>query len=447
MISRAVVAALGFHFEVGFAGNAVQDLDPALLRHHLLQSLWYMHGQPPLWNAVLGLGLHVFPSHWPQAWHVVFLALGLVLTLSLYALLRLLAVGSVASVAVAAAFSVTPAVLLYENEFFYDYPTLVFVTGTTLAVGMFVRRQTLGRGFVVFGLAAALVLSRTLFQIWWLLILLAVLLVACSGHRRAILLAAALPAALVAGVYVKNIAMYGVPSTTSWTRMGVARVAVLGLPARRAAPTRRRGKAAPGLAREAARATRPVRRRRDPPRRAHRDPRARRGVRLPVPTQSPEQDVHSDLAALLGGRPLDRQAPARRVHPCGRAWARGLLHLADGGVAAPGRRSRDRRLRPRRQPCRLRPGRDGKVGVIVVAAYAVALGFGLWVAMKRLRPGASAADVTVAFAALTILYVLVVGNLAEVGENFRFRLVVDPLAVALVAAAVQRLVNRRAAAA
>ena len=49
---------------------------------------------------------------------------------------------------------------------------------------------------------------------------------------------------------------------------------------------------------------------------------------------------------------------------------------------------------------------------------------------------------TIAFAGLTILYVTLVGNLAEVGENFRFRFVLDPLAIALVAVAIQRLVRR-----
>ena len=406
-----------------------------------------MHGQPPLWNAALGLGLHVFPSHWPQAWHVVFLALGLALTLSLYALLRLLGLGSAASVAVAAAFSVTPAVLLYENELFYDYPTLVFVTGTALAVGLFVRRQTFARGLLVFGLAGALVLSRTLFQVWWLLILLAVLLVACSGHRREILLAAALPAALVAGVYVKNIAMYGVPSTTSWTGMGVARVAVLGLPLAERRRLVAEGKLHPVSL------VRPL---------APLDQYVAVGIRRAGPTGIPVLD---EASGFQYPRNLQNKTYIRisRLYWKDDLWI--VRHRPGAYVRAVGRGLEDFFTSPTvawqhqgdaaeidgydRAVNRVvyGQGATGKVGLVVVAAYAVALGFGLWVAARRLRPGASAADVTIAFAALTILYVLVVGNLAEVGENFRFRLVVDPLAVALVAAAVQRLVSRRAAAA
>ncbi len=37
--------------------SAKQFLDPALLQHDLLSSLWYLHSQPPLFNLFLGLVL------------------------------------------------------------------------------------------------------------------------------------------------------------------------------------------------------------------------------------------------------------------------------------------------------------------------------------------------------------------------------------------------------
>jgi hypothetical protein len=87
----------------------------------------------------------------------------------------------------------------------------------------------------------------------------------------------------------------------------------------------------------------------------------------------------------------------------------------------------------------------GTAGLFVVAAYLFALAVGLWVTVRGLRPGAPSSTVTVGFALLTIAYVGVVGNLAEVGENYRFRFVVEPLAIALVAFGVNRLLGRRSA--
>jgi hypothetical protein len=90
---------------------------------------------------------------------------------------------------------------------------------------------------------------------------------------------------------------------------------------------------------------------------------------------------------------------------------------------------------------------SGEVGLFIVAAYVLAVGFGLTHTVRRLRHDAPPSTVAIAVATLTIVYVTLVGNFSEVGENFRFRLVVDPLAVALCAAAVHRLATRGSAAA
>jgi hypothetical protein len=424
-------------------GSAVQDLDPALLREHLLESLWYMHGQPPLWNALLGLALHLFPSHWPQAWHLAVLGLGLLETLALYWLLRELAIGSAASVTISAAFSLTPAVFLYENELFYDYPTLVVLTVTTLAVARFVRRPTLLRGLVVFGGAGALVLSRTLFQVWWLLLLLGVLLVACRGHRGVVLAACAVPLALVVGIYAKNLVLYGVPSTTSWTGMGVARVAVAALPLEERRRLVTEGKL------HSVSLVKPL---------APLGDYEAVGIHRHAPTGIPVLD---EVSGPQYARNLENKTYIRisrlywkddlwivRHRPGAylRAVGRGLGDFfASPTVAWGGQGDAARIRRYDTWFDRIVNGRvgTGKVGVLVVAAYIVALAFGLTMAARRLRPGADAATVAMAFAALTILYVAVVGNLAEVGENFRFRLLLDPLAIALVAVAAQRLLRRR----
>jgi hypothetical protein len=86
---------------------------------------------------------------------------------------------------------------------------------------------------------------------------------------------------------------------------------------------------------------------------------------------------------------------------------------------------------------RVGPGRDG---VFLIALYVVALVSGIWLTARRFRPGADAATVLVAFSTLALVYLAVVGNLAEVGENYRFRLVVQPLALVLAAAGVRGLV-------
>jgi hypothetical protein len=442
VVSRVALVALGFRFEVGLVGSAVQSIDPELLRTRLLQSLWYLHGQPPLWNALVGVSFKLLPQHWAESWHVVFLGLGLVEVLALFALLIELRLPRRAALAIAAAFSLTPAVLAYENSFFYDYPTLVLLTVTALAVARFVSRPTFGRGLLLFGGAACLVLSRTLFQVAWLLAVIALLLIACRRDRRTVFLSCALPLALVLGVFGKNWLMYGVPSTTSWTGMGLARVAVSGVPL-----SERRRLVSEGKLHSVS-LVKPL---------SPLSDYEAVGIEPDPPTGIPLLDEPSgrEFPRNLENRTFIRisrlywkddlwiveHRPGSYLRSVGRGFADFFAPptRAWGGQGDVGKISSYDRWFNAVVYGRLGPGKDG---LFLVAAYVFALLFGLWIAVKRLRPNADAATVTIAFATLTTVYVSLVGNFAEVGENFRFRFVVDPLVVSLVAAGIHRLLRR-----
>src|SRR5262249_40775778 len=281
-----------------------------------------------------------------------------------------------------------------------------------------------------------------LFQVWWFAVLLALLLVACRGHRGTLLAAAALPLALVAGVYVKNIVMYGVPSTTSWTGMGVARVAVLGLPL-----AERRALVAEGrlhsvsLVRPLAPLNQYVA--------VGIEPAAKTGIPVLDEASGYQYDRNLQNKTYIRISRLywqdDLWIIRHRPGAYLRAVGRGLEDFFTTPTVSwqgPGNQTKIHRYDHGFTRVVYGQVGAGKVGLFVVAAYVVALVLGLWTAVTRLRPGADPATVAIVAAAVTILYVLVTGNLAEVGENFRFRLVVDPLALALVAVAVQRLVRR-----
>jgi hypothetical protein len=445
VVSRVVLLATGFSFETGPLKVATQNIDPSLMRTRLLESLWYMHGQPPLWNGLVGLSLNVFPNGWEELWHVIFLGLGLVAVLALYALLVQLGISRRAAAIVAAVFSLTPAVLAYENSFFYDYPTLVVLTVAAVAVGRFVSRPSVGVGLVVFGCAAGLVLLRTLFQVWWLLAVIALLLVACWDRRRTVLLACAVPLALVVSVYAKNWIMYGVPSTSSWAGMGLARVAVEGLSLSERRQLVSEGKLHPVSLVEPLSplaAYEAVGIERDAP----------TGIPLLDEVSGPEYPANLENRTYIRISRLYWQDDLWIIRHRPGAYLRAVgAGLADfvspptrgwGGEGNVGRMSAYDRWFNEVAYGRLGLG---TAGLFVVAAYLFALAVGLWVTVRRLRPGAPPATVTVGFALVTIVYVGVVGNLAEVGENYRFRFVVEPLAVALVAFGVNRLLERRSA--
>ena len=163
-MSQVVLVARGVSFDLEWVGLSIQNVDQRLLQHHLLQSLWYLHGQPPLWNALLGLSMKLGGAVWPRIWHLAFIGLGLVEALALYALLLEVRVPRWPSAAVAAAFVVAPETLVYENILTYDYPTLVLLTLTALAVVRYAHEPTFARGFLVFTGVGALIWLRTIFE-------------------------------------------------------------------------------------------------------------------------------------------------------------------------------------------------------------------------------------------------------------------------------------------
>ena len=141
-VSRVVFRLVGVRFSTDQLRIAIQYLDPELLRHHLAQSVWYLHTQPPLYNLFLGVVLKLFPGHEGLAFHAVHLALGLAFCLALYLLLAGFSLPRPAAAAIALAVSVSPAAILYENRLFYDYPVLVLLTLAALAAQRLARRPT-----------------------------------------------------------------------------------------------------------------------------------------------------------------------------------------------------------------------------------------------------------------------------------------------------------------
>jgi hypothetical protein len=57
--SRIAYYVAGVRFRTGSFASAIQLLPLHLLRHDLVRSLWYLHSQPPGFNAFVGILLHV----------------------------------------------------------------------------------------------------------------------------------------------------------------------------------------------------------------------------------------------------------------------------------------------------------------------------------------------------------------------------------------------------
>jgi len=115
--SRALYAWAGLRFNDWPLGVYWQYLDPFLLKRKLGESLWNLHGQPPLFNLYLGTALATGHEH--AVFVVTFLAAGLVAYVSVFLVMRALGVRAPLAFALATWFATAPTFVAYENWLFY----------------------------------------------------------------------------------------------------------------------------------------------------------------------------------------------------------------------------------------------------------------------------------------------------------------------------------------
>jgi hypothetical protein len=209
-----------------------QLLDVGLLRHHLLQSLWYLHAQPPLFNLAVGLLLKL-PAHlrYPVETSISEL-LGLALATGSYLLARELSVGRWLACAGTVVFIVaSPGAELFQNWLGWSYPVAVMATFWALSAARYLRTSSWMWGLAFFVSGAGLVLVDSTYQWPWLVGVSAVMAYAMRRSLRRLVAVASVPLLAVAVWYGKDAALFGTFATSSWLGMNLAKMVLVTAPA------------------------------------------------------------------------------------------------------------------------------------------------------------------------------------------------------------------------
>ncbi|MGI9120728.1 MAG: hypothetical protein ACR2G7_11520 [Acidimicrobiales bacterium] len=483
VVSRLYLAiASHIQFDNRPLNTALQLLDRKQLREDLVGSLFHLHAQPPLFNLFVGLGLQAPTRLETPLFHAVYLAFGLALALCLYAVLRRVGASTAVAAIVALLFTWSPSVFLYESWLAYDYPLVLLLCLVVLALQRYEAGRRPREAALFLTLVGAVVLTRSVFHLLWLLLWVVVLVVDLRGDdkrrtrldRRRLLAAAALPVLVVAGLHVQRYVAFGTPSLSSAIGISLAKITTFQLP-----EVERRELVAEGTLSPLA-LVEPL------------SPAADyRGI-VPSPARSGVPVLDDDQKGIYESPPTDSEffrtnmnslvflevsegylsdaVTTVRIRP--RAYLQGVMTateiffrptsdfftLAENrqrvgrvdrlynrvafGVVAGGQGATD--LPEARFQYRLGPARTAWV---VVAAYVVALIGGAVLLVDRLRArrrGDQATILVPAFLWITTVYIAVVTNLLEVGENNRFRLYSDPLVLVLLVLLVIEVRRRRA---
>ena len=220
-VSRIVYYALGVRFDARPLLNFFQIIDPELLRHRLLESLYYLHAQPPGFNLYAGILLKLFPIHYAIAFHALYLVLGAAICCLLYHLMRVCGVRSSIAFALSALFTISPGVVMFENFFLYEYLVLFLLIAAATALYRFLQRKSPAYAAAVISCVFLLVLIRSHFQLIFLLVVFACLVYFGKPRRRAILAVGSLPVLLALAFYLKNWLLFGTLSGNTWMGMNM----------------------------------------------------------------------------------------------------------------------------------------------------------------------------------------------------------------------------------
>lgn len=209
VVSRVGYHVAGFRFDASPLGSYFQYVDPALLRRSLLQSLWHLHSQPPLFNLFLGVVLKLFPERHAAVFAAVFLALGLVLVLAIHAVLRRTGVPSWLSAVIALGFSLSPVAVLFENWLFYAHPVAVLVTLSVLSLQRYTDRRRRADLVAFFAWVVVLALTWSAFHLLWVIATVVLLALTVRDRVREVCVVGGLALLAVGSVYAKNLVMFG----------------------------------------------------------------------------------------------------------------------------------------------------------------------------------------------------------------------------------------------
>ena len=227
LAARAALLLRGVDFDFENLGTWWQIADPELLHTRLWQTILHLHGQPPLFNLLIGTALKAGPFSLIMA--CTYAALSLAGILAFHALAADLLRSRPIALALALWFCISPDVLLFNEKLFYDglVPWLLCIGFWAIHAGLLQARIVL----LTAGFAAlsAVVLTRSMFHPLWFASVVALALL-LSPDRRRILAAAALPTAAIAAVMLKNLALFGILGLSSWGVLNLVGVTVEKLP-------------------------------------------------------------------------------------------------------------------------------------------------------------------------------------------------------------------------
>lgn len=224
----------GVNFDAGPLGYYMQYLDPALLQHDLLRSLWYLHAQPPLMDLIPAIALKLCDGHPEGMLMTSYAALGLADLFWLTRALELLAVRRSIKIGILLWLLTYPTFILYANWVYTPHLECSMVCWLLygLARLFHTRNISFQSGVQVFIPCMMLELLRPQWSVLFFLVMLGMIVwhARSDPHIKSFILGS-LTALLPVGLwFCKNYLVFGLFAASSWGGMNLAQMVPVSVP-------------------------------------------------------------------------------------------------------------------------------------------------------------------------------------------------------------------------
>ena len=227
------VGVTGQNFNTAYLGFGWQLIPWDILSHDPIRSIWYLHVQPPLWNLLLGGSAWVSPFSDRLTLQVILAFCGIAVAWLAAVLARRLGLSRRWSVIVALIASLHPEVFKGAFEPTYELATAALLLLTLIAVADLTRQENTRRSLIILSVAVTTTaMTRSLYHPVWVLAIVAfcLWLMRKRIHWKTSLIVLSIPLIVMGGWMLKNQALYGRATMSSWFGMNLQRAVIPVLP-------------------------------------------------------------------------------------------------------------------------------------------------------------------------------------------------------------------------
>jgi hypothetical protein len=221
-VATLTLRAAGSGITGGLLADTWQLLDIEVLAADPLGSVWYLHTQPPGYNLLVGI-VAWLPLPVAGTLFAIDIAALAGIGLLLHQILVRRGLGSAAAAVVATVAVLNPSLLNTIGLASYEVLVCLLAVGALATAQRFLDDSGTAALLATSALLTAAALVRSLLHPAWVLAVVALLLVARPPGRRAALASLAIPVVLLGGWMVKNQVVFGTATTSSWLGFNMQR--------------------------------------------------------------------------------------------------------------------------------------------------------------------------------------------------------------------------------